>query len=48
MRKIKVLVVDDSLLFRNLLVESLRADPSIEVVAQAGDEIGRASCRERG
>ena len=37
MRKIKVLVVDDSLLFRNLLVESLRMDPSIEVVAQAGD-----------
>lgn len=37
MRKIKVLVVDDSLLFRNLLVESLRSDPSIEVVAQAGD-----------
>ena len=37
MRKIKVLVVDDSMLFRNLLVQSLSEDPSIEVVAQAGD-----------
>ena len=56
MRKIKVLVVDDSMLFRNLLVQSLSEDPYIEVVAQAGDayaardailKIGRASCRER-
>ncbi len=37
MRKIKVLVVDDSMLFRNLLVQSLSEDPYIEVVAQAGD-----------
>lgn len=37
MRKIRVLVVDDSLLFRNLLVQSLNEDPYIEVVAQAGD-----------
>ena len=37
MRKIRVLVVDDSLLFRNLLVQSLSEDPYIEVVAQAGD-----------
>ncbi len=37
MRKIKVLVVDDSVLFRNLLVNSLQKDPYIEVVAQAGD-----------
>ena len=37
MRKIRVLVVDDSMLFRNLLVQSLSEDPCIEVVAQAGD-----------
>lgn len=37
MRKIKVLVVDDSIMFRNLLVRSLSEDPYIEVVAQAGD-----------
>lgn len=37
MRKIRVLVVDDSILFRNLLVQSLKEDPYIEVVAQAGD-----------
>lgn len=37
MRKIKVLVVDDSILFRNLLVQSLEQDPNIEVVAQAAD-----------
>ncbi len=37
MRKIRVLVVDDSVLFRNLLVQSLKGDPYIEVVAQAGD-----------
>lgn len=34
MRRIKVLVVDDSLLFRNMLVQSLESDPNIEVVAQ--------------
>lgn len=37
MRKIKVLVVDDSLLFRNLLVQSLESDPNIEVVAQVAN-----------
>lgn len=37
MRPIKVLVVDDSLLFRNLLVQSLDSDPNIQVVAQAGN-----------
>lgn len=37
MRPIRVLVVDDSLLFRNMLVQGLNADPHIEVVAQAGD-----------
>jgi len=37
MRPIKVLVVDDSLMFRNLLVKGLDADPNIEVVAQASD-----------
>lgn len=37
MRQIKVLVVDDSLLFRNLLVRSLESDPNIQVVAQVGD-----------
>lgn len=37
MRQIKVLVVDDSILFRNLLVQSLEADPNVTVVAQAGN-----------
>lgn len=37
MRPIRVLVVDDSLVFRNLLVKGLNADPNIEVVAQAQD-----------
>ncbi len=37
MKKIRVLVVDDSMLFRNLLVQSLSEDPYLEVVAQAGD-----------
>jgi len=36
-RKIKVLVVDDSILFRNILVQSLESDPNIQVVAQAGN-----------
>lgn len=34
MRPIKVVVVEDSLLFRNLLVQSLESDPNITVVAQ--------------
>lgn len=37
MRPIKVLVVDDSIMFRNLLVQSLEADPNIQVVAQASN-----------
>ena len=37
MKVIKVLVVDDSVLFRNVLVQCLNADSSIQVVAQAGD-----------
>lgn len=37
MRQIKVLVVEDSLVFSNLLVQALNADPSMEVVAVAKD-----------
>lgn len=37
MRKIRVLVVEDSLLFRELLVKNLNADPGITVVAAARD-----------
>ena len=37
MRKIRVLVVEDSLMFRDLLVKNLNADPGIEVVATAKD-----------
>lgn len=37
MRPIRVLVVDDSLMFRNLLVQGLDSDPNIQVVAQAKD-----------
>ncbi len=37
MRKIRVLIVEDSLLFRELLVKNLNADPGIEVVATARD-----------
>ncbi len=37
MRPIRVLVVDDSLMFRNLLVKGLDADPNIQVVAQAAN-----------
>lgn len=40
MRKIRVLVVEDSLLFRELLVKTLNADPGIEVVATARDPFG--------
>ncbi len=35
MKKIRVLVVDDSYMFRNVLVSGLNADPAIEVVAVA-------------
>lgn len=37
MRPIKVIVVDDSLLFRRILVSSLETDPNIQVVAQVTD-----------
>lgn len=37
MRQIRVLVVEDSLLFRELLVQNLNQDPAIQVVAAAGD-----------
>lgn len=37
MRQIRVLVVEDSMLFRQLLVETLSADPAIQVVATARD-----------
>ena len=37
MRKIRVLVVEDSLFFRRMLVEGLNSDPNIEVIAQAKD-----------
>ena len=37
MRPIRGLVVDDSMMFRTMLVKGLNADPNIEVVAQAED-----------
>lgn len=37
MRKIKVLVVEDSMFFRELLVKHLNTDPMLEVVASARD-----------
>ena len=37
MRKIKVLVVEDSMFFRELLVKNLNTDPALEVVASARD-----------
>ena len=37
MKPIRVLVVDDSVLFRNVLVQCLNADSGIQVVAQARD-----------
>ena len=37
MRKIRVLVVEDSLVFRELLVSNLNKDPVLEVVATAKD-----------
>lgn len=37
MRQIKVLVVEDSLVFRELLVQALKADPAITVVASVGN-----------
>lgn len=37
MRKIRVLVVDDSILFREVLSRGISSDPNIEVVATAND-----------
>lgn len=37
MRKIRVLVVDDSMIFRDLIVKSLSSDTALEVVATASD-----------
>lgn len=37
MQKLRVLVVDDSILFRELLVRAIDKDPGLEVVAVAGD-----------
>ena len=37
LRKIRVLVVEDSLVFRELLVQNLNKDEGIEVVAAARD-----------
>lgn len=37
MKPIRVLVVDDSLMFRKLLTQGLNSDPNIEVVADVGD-----------
>ena len=37
MKQIKVLVVDDSIMFRQLLSRALDQDESIQVVATAGD-----------
>ena len=37
MKPIRVLVVDDSVFFRNMLVKALQTDPYIEVVAHVGD-----------
>lgn len=36
-KRIKVLIVDDSILFREVLLRGLSSDPFIEVVATAGD-----------
>lgn len=37
MRKIKVLIVDDSLVFREVLSRGISSDPNIEAVATARD-----------
>lgn len=37
MRPIRVLVVDDSMMMRNMIAQGLDSDPNIEVVAQAED-----------
>ena len=37
MRKLRILVVEDSLVFRQLLVKCINSDPMLEVVAEAND-----------
>ena len=37
LRKLRILVVEDSLVFRKLLVRGLNSDPALEVVAEATD-----------
>ena len=37
MNPIRVLVVDDSAVFRGLLIQNLRKDPSIQIVGEAKD-----------
>ena len=37
MRPIRVLIVEDSIVFRELLVQNLKKDPAIEVVGTAKD-----------
>ncbi len=39
MKKIRVIVVDDSALMRQLITEILHSDPGVEVVAAAADPI---------
>ncbi|WP_026595712.1 protein-glutamate methylesterase/protein-glutamine glutaminase [Methyloferula stellata] len=39
MTPVRVLVVDDSATMRSLIIESLRQDPGVEVVGQAGDPL---------
>ncbi|MGB3988976.1 MAG: response regulator, partial [Acetivibrionales bacterium] len=36
-KKIRVLIVDDSIVFREVLSKGISSDPDIEVVAVAGD-----------
>jgi Chemotaxis response regulator containing a CheY-like receiver domain and a methylesterase domain len=43
-KKIKVLIVDDSVLFREMLARSLMRDPRIEVVAKAADPYEARDC----
>jgi two-component system chemotaxis response regulator CheB len=43
-KKTKVLIVDDSILFREMLARSLMKDPRIEVVAKASDPFEARDC----
>lgn len=46
-RKIKVLIVDDSSVYRMILAKGLSSDPSIEVVGTASDPYEAAACMQR-